>query len=142
MYDVIPVTSPRSTDCGATSLKMLLAYYGVDVPLEQLIAECNTRLIGCTAADVLRVARAHGLDQMAAYSEDAEDVMTQDRPAIIWWMYNHFVVFCGMDEDGKVVICNPDRGRYRVSKGTFKSFYTKVALCNGKPEDLPDAQAR
>lgn len=136
MYDVIPVTSPRETDCGPTCLKMLLAYYGVDVSLDDLIAECNTSLIGCTAADILRVGRNHGLD-MLAFEEDAEDVMMQDRPAIVWWMYNHFVVFCGLDDDGKVVVCNPDRGRYRVSKGVFKSFYTRVALCNGRPEDLP-----
>lgn len=136
MFDVVPVTSPRENDCGPTCLKMLLAYYGIDVPLEDLISECNTRLIGCTAKDILRVGRAHGLDNMAAFSETAEDVMTQDRLAIIWWMYNHFVVFCGIDDDGKVVICNPDRGRYRISKGVFKSLYTKIAICNGKPQDL------
>lgn len=34
MYDVISVTSERPTDCGATCMKMLLAYYGQDVPLK------------------------------------------------------------------------------------------------------------
>ena len=138
MYDVTPVTSPRQTDCGATCLKMLLDYYGQDVPLDQLIEECNPRLIGCTAKDVIRVGKAHGLDMMA-FQMDAVELMRQDRPAVIWWMYNHFVVFCGLDETGKVVICNPDRGRYRVSPGTFRSFYTRVALFNGDPQDLPTA---
>lgn len=136
MYDVTPVTSPRQTDCGATCLKMLLDYYGQDVPLAQLIDECNTRLIGCSAKDVIRVGKAHDLNMMA-FQMDAVELMRQDRPAIVWWMYNHFVVFCGLDEDGKVVICNPDRGRYRVSPGTFRSFYTRVALFNGDPQDLP-----
>lgn len=135
MYDINPITSPKQTDCGPTCLKMLLAFYGQDVPLEQLIDECNTRLIGCSAKDILRVGKAHGLD-MIAYQMDAEEAMRQDKPAVIWWMYNHFVVFAGMDEDGKAVICNPDRGRYRVSKGTFKSFYTRVALFNGEPHDI------
>ena len=135
MFDVTPITSARPTDCGATCLKMLLAYYDQDIPLEQLIKECKTSLIGCSAKDMLRVGRSHGLD-MKAFQMDAEEVMRQDRPAIIWWMYNHFVVFCGMDENGKAVICNPDRGRYRVSPMTFKSFYTRVALFNGDPEDL------
>ncbi len=135
VFNIAPVTSERETDCGATCLKMLLSYYGQDVPQEQLIEECGTRLIGCTAADVLRVGRAHELD-MRSYKEDAEDVIKQDRPAIVWWMYCHFCVYCGVDEDGRVVICNPDRGRYRVSKGTFRSFYTGIALCNGEPQDL------
>lgn len=136
MYDVIPVVSERNTDCGATCLKMLLDFYGVDVPLETLINECNTRLIGCSAKDVSRVGKAHGLD-MQVFQMDAEELVKQDRPAIVWWMYCHFCVFCGVDDDGKVVICNPDKGRYRVSQGTFKSFYTGIALFNGEPADLP-----
>lgn len=135
MYDINPITSPKQTDCGPTCLKMLLDYYGQVIPLDQLIKECNTRLIGCSAKDILRVGKAHDLD-MIAYQMDADELIKQDRPAIIWWMYNHFVVFAGMDEDGKAVICNPDRGRYRVSKGTLKSFYTRVALFNGEPHDL------
>ena len=145
MYDVIPVTSERETDCGATCLKMLLAYYGQDVPLETLIEECDTRLIGCTAKDLLRVGRAHGLDMRAydiAHSGmTAEELFKQDRPAIIWWLYVHFCVFCGLDADGRAVICNPDKGRYRVSKGIFKSFYSGVSLFNGEPQDIGEGEA-
>ena len=140
MFDVIPVTSPRPTDCGATCMKMLLSYYGQDANLDELIRECNTSIIGCTGKDLLRVGHTHGLD-MTAWKMDAEEVIRQDRPAIVWWMYGHWVVFCGMDENGKVVICNPDRGRYRVSPGTFNSFYTGVALFNGEPHDLPAGDA-
>ncbi len=140
MFDVLPVTSPKPMDCGATCLKMLLAYYGQDVELDELAKKCNTRIIGCTAADINRVGLEYGLD-MKAFRETAEDLMKQDRPAIIWWKYAHFVVFCGLDEDGKVVICNPDIGRYRMSKETFSCFFTEIALCNGTPEDLPEGEA-
>lgn len=136
MYDVIPLTSPKNYDCGATCLQMLLAYYGTYVPLEDLIRECNTRLIGCSEGDLLRVGRAHGLADMKAFSMDAEELIRQDRPAIIWWKYAHWCVFCGQDDEGKVVICNPDRGRYRMSAGLFAAFYTGVSLWNGEPHDL------
>lgn len=138
MFDVIPVTSPNPTDCGATCMKMLLAYYGEDVPLDDLIKECNTRIIGCTAKDLLRVGRDHGLD-MKAFKMDAEELVRQDRPSIIWWKYSHFVVLCGQDDEGKIVICNPDLGRYRMSFATFASFYTEICLFNGEPSDLPAA---
>lgn len=141
MFDVTPVTSPKPTDCGATCLKMLLAYYGQDVDLDELAKKCNTRVIGCTAKDINVVGREYGLD-MRAYKEDAESLMKQDRPAIIWWKYAHFVVFCGLDESGKVVICNPDIGRYRMSKETFACFFTEIALCNGEPQDLPESEAQ
>ena len=143
MYDVIPVTSPRETDCGATCLKMLLDYYGIDVSLDQLTKELETRLIGCSAADIMRVARAHGLDDMQSYSIDADELVRQDRPAIIHWKYNHWCVFCGCDDEGRVSIANPDRGRFRMSFGTFAALFTGlddrpdqgVAIFNGEPHD-------
>lgn len=137
MFDVLPVTSEKELDCGPTCLKMLLSYYGEDVNLEDLIEECNTRFIGCSAKDLMRVGKAHGLD-MKAYQMDAEETIRQDRPSIVWWKYSHWCVCCGMDEAGNVVICNPDRGRYRMSQGIFKSFYSGVALFNGEPSDLEE----
>lgn len=143
MFDVIPITSARPTDCGATCLAMLLNYYGMEANLDELVRECRTGLAGCSAKDVLRVGRAHGLDMMA-WKADAKDVLEDDRPSIVWWMYNHFVVCCGLDDDGKVVICNPDKGRYRMSVGTFKSFYTGIAMTNGdsQADHQPDGEAK
>ena len=139
MFDVTPITSSKQTDCGPTCLKMLLAYYGEDVSLDDLIGECNTRLSGCTAGDLMRAGKAHGLD-MKAYQMSAEELIRQDRPAIIWWKYNHWCVMCGRDANGEVSIANPDRGRYRLSAETFAVMYTGVALFNGEPEDLPEPE--
>ena len=135
MFDVKPITSPKQVDCGATCLAMLLDYYALPWDLNELIVECDTKIYGCTAKDVLRVGRNHGLD-MKAYQTDVDGVINADRPAIIWWRYNHFCVCCGTDENGQVVICNPDKGRYRMSKGIFASLYSGVALFNGTPKDL------
>ena len=135
MYDITPITSEHPTDCGATCLKMLLDYYGIDVSLDQLIKECNTRLIGCTAADVLRAGRLHGVE-MHAYKTDLDGILKVDRPAIIWWKRKHFCVLCGVDEGGNIVIINPDRGRYRTSKSLFKCWYSGIALFIGEPVDI------
>lgn len=137
MFDIKSVTSSNEVDCGATCMKMFLSYYGEEVSLEDLIKECKTRLVGCSAADLVRVGKAHGLD-MKVYKMDAEELIRQDRPAIVWWRYNHYCIFAGTDEDGRVMVCNPDRGKYRMSQGIFKSFYTNVALFNGEPSDIPD----
>lgn len=139
MYDVSPITSRKRSDCGSTCLQMLLAFYGVDVELDTLSEECNVNYMGCTAKDINVAGRKHGLD-MRAWKMCGDELIRQDRPAIVWWRYNHFCVFCGVDDDGKVVICNPDKGRYRLSPGTFKSFYCEIALFNGEPEDLPEVE--
>ena len=137
MYNVYPITSTKPLDCGSTCLKMLLAYYGIDIPLETLTKECGITVAGCTMGDLKRVGNAHGLD-MHAYSTDIDGVLKADRPSICWWKYNHFIICCGLDDDGKVVICNPDKGRYRISQGLFKAFYSNKALFNGEPQDLPE----
>ena len=140
MFDIVPVTSPKPTDCGATCMKMLLKYYDIDVDLDQLAKECNTGISGCSGKDLLNCGRLHGQD-MRAYRMDADEVARQDRPSIIWWKYNHWSVCCGKDENGQVVICNPDRGRYRMSAATFAAMYTGVALFSGEPHDLPEVSA-
>lgn len=139
MYNVTPVTSPKSMDCGATCLKMLLSFYGIDAPLDELIEECNTRINGSNARDVMVAGRGRGLE-MICFKMDAEELLKQDRPAIIWWRFYHFVVFCGLNDKGEPVIINPDRGRYAIDAGTFKSLYSEVALFNGEPETLPDKE--
>lgn len=135
MYDITPITSEHPTDCGATCLKMLLDYYKIDIPLDQLVNECNTRLIGCTAADVLRAGRLHGVE-MHAYKTDLDGILKVDRPAIIWWKRKHFCVLCGIDETGNIVIINPDRGKYRMSKSLFKAWYSGIAVFVGEPTDI------
>lgn len=142
MFDVIPITSPKELDCGPTCLKMLLAYYGIEVELDQLIEECGITVAGATGADLMRVGRLHGLD-MQCYSIDAAELVRQDRPAIVNWKHNHWCVFAGRDEDGRVAVCNPDRGRYRMSEGTFTSLTTGleeypgqiIGIFNGEPHD-------
>lgn len=137
MYDVTPVTSPRQTDCGPTSLKMLLAYYGQDVPLDTLIEECGVTVSGCTGGDLMRVGRAHGLTGMVAFRMSASELIRQDRPAIIHWRFSHWCVFCGQDDRGRVVICNPDKGRFGMGQSDFERLYSGVALFNGEPVTLP-----
>lgn len=137
MYDVIPITTEHDTACGPASLKMLLQYYGIEVDLAQLIEECGVSVNGCTGKDILRVGRAHGLD-MTAFRMDAEETIKQDRPCICWWKFRHFVVYCGKDDNGEPVICNPSRGRYSIDAESFASFYSDVAFFNGEPKDTPD----
>ena len=134
MYDVSIVTTGHASACGPACLAMLLDYYGHGAPLDELIEECGVRINGCTGADLLRVGRAHGLD-MLAYRMDADELIRQDRPAIIHWRYQHWCVFAGRDENGDVWLCNPSRGRYRIDAGTFKTLYSGVAIYNGAPSD-------
>lgn len=150
-FDVKPTASRNSTDCGAACMTSFLAYYGVEKTLEEMIKECNTTVSGCTGKDLLVAGRKYGLDMTAWKELDSDDadapegtrvinvnILYQDRPAIVWWKYNHFVICCGVNEDGRVVLMNPSRGKYTVSKSLFKAFYSGISFCNGVPEWLPE----
>ena len=84
MYDVIPYSTDKHTACGPTCLQMLLNYYGIQVDQKTLIEECDVRVDGCGAADLMRVARKHGMTDIIAFQMDAAELIRQDRPAIIW----------------------------------------------------------
>ena len=137
MYDVELVTSKGEVDCGPACLAMLLKFYGEDVTLEEMTEECVVRIGGCSGKDILRVGRAHGLD-MTSFRMDAAELIRQDRPGICWWTYNHFIVFCGQDDNGNVVIANPSRGRFAIDPESFGKLYSGISFWNGEPETLPE----
>jgi len=135
MYDVKLITSKADVDCGPASLGMLLDYYGTEVPLDQLIEECHAQIGGCSGGDLLRVGRSYGLD-MTAFKMDAKELIRQDRPGIVWWCYSHWLVMCGQNDKGDVVIANPGLGRYAVDPESFGKLYTGVCLFNGEPNEM------
>lgn len=141
MFDIELVTTRKAAYCGPCCLKMLLEYYGIEADVDELAAELGVRIGGCSGGDMLRVGRARGLVELKAYNEPPAEMLTQDRPGIVWWEYNHFVVVAGMNEKGEAMVCNPTRGRYPLDVETFTNKCAKleggqyVIFCNGQPED-------
>ena len=137
MFDVKTTTLKKSTDCGAACMVSFLDYYGQTVTPEEMVEELHTGVAGCTGKDIMQACRNHGLEPKC-FKIDSQEVCRVDRPSIIWWKYNHWVICCGMDETGKVVIMNPSRGRYGVSESLFNAFYSGVAIFNGEPPEPPE----
>lgn len=136
MFEIDFCSQRRETCCGPASLKMLLGYYGVDVAFDTLVEECHVNVDGCTAVDLLRVGRTHGLASLSAWQTDAEDVLKQDRPAILYWRGTHFLVYGGLNDKDEPVLYNPGRGVYAIDRGTFAVLFSGIMLSNGRPEDV------
>lgn len=136
MFDVEPIMSKQASDCGSVCLSMLLTYYNIEINPDIVYKQCNVSAAnGCTAKDILKCGRDYGLD-MKAFKMDAEDVIIQDRPSIVWCDNDHMCICGGVDPSGRVVVCDPTYGRHLVKKQTFKNHYSGVALFNGEPADL------
>lgn len=116
------------TECGAASLSMILGYYGRFEPLEKLREECGVSRNGSKASLVLRAARTYGLEAQG-YRVLTPDLDGLRTPMILFWNFEHFVVYEGRSRDGKLFYLNdPACGPRVVDRETFENSYTGVAL--------------
>lgn len=118
----------EATECGAASLAMVLAHYGLWLPLERLRQECGVNRDGSKASNVIKAARKFGCE--AAGYRMMADVLREEAdsyPLIIHWEFNHFVVLEGIVGD-TVYLNDPAIGRRTVKWEDFKGSYTGIAL--------------
>lgn len=135
------VMQMEALECGAACLAMILAYYGKWVPLEQVRADCGVSRDGSNAKNILRAARAYGLNA-AGYRYEIEDIKNIEFPVIIHWNFNHFVVLDGFKK-GCAILNDPGRGTVQVSLEEFDKAFTGIALSFSKTEDfVPDGKPR
>ena len=117
----------EATECGAASLSMILAHYGLWLPLEKLRQECGVNRDGSKASCVLRAARNRGCNA-DGYKFSADRVKEVSIfPLIIHWEFNHFVVLEGI-KDNVAYLNDPAMGRRTVAWDEFRTSYTGVAL--------------
>lgn len=122
------VLQMEATECGAACLGMILAYYGRYEPLEKLRSACGVSRNGSKASLIVRAARNFGLEA-AGYRVLTEDLERLQVPMILFWNFNHFVVYEGHSRDGQTFWLNdPATGPRSVTREAFEKAYTGVAL--------------
>ncbi len=123
----------ETSECGAASLAMILAYYGKWIPLEQVRLDCGVSRDGSNAKNVLKAAENYRLSA-EGYRCEPEALERNGRfPCIIHWEFNHFVVLKGFRR-GRAYLNDPAMGSYSVSMETFDESFTGVCLFF-KPEE-------
>ena len=122
----------EAVECGAACLAMILAYHGLDVPLEELRVECAISRDGSKASNILAVARRYGLDARAFRKEPAS-LKLMEAPLIIHWNFNHFVVLEGFRK-GKAYLNDPACGRRVVTEAELDQAFTGVVLAFARSE--------
>ena len=121
------VMQMEALECGAACLTMILAYYGLWVPLEQVRADCGVSRDGSKASNVVKAARRYGLAAKGATFSTASLRKRAPFPCIIFWNFNHFVVLDGF-RGNKAYINDPARGQVKVSMDEFEKSFTGVTL--------------
>jgi ATP-binding cassette subfamily B protein len=117
----------EAVECGAASLKIVLAFFGRVVPLAELRERCGISRDGVTAVQLKRTAQTYGLE-VHAYRRSAEQLRAQVAlPAVLFWDFNHFLVLEGF-ENNKAFLSDPASGRRSVTWDEFQTSFTGVVL--------------
>ena len=116
----------EAVECGAAALGGVLAYHGKHVPLEELRVECGVSRDGVKASNLVKAAARYGLEAHGLRVE-LNGLESMPLPAILYWQFNHFVVYEGKSRRG-YHLSDPACGHRVVTPETFSKDFTGVAL--------------
>jgi NHLM bacteriocin system ABC transporter peptidase/ATP-binding protein len=125
------VTTPtllqmEAVECGAAALGIIMRYYELWRPLEQLRMECGVTRDGSKASNLLKAARRFGMEASGIRCE-LDALLRTEPPVILYWNFNHFLVYEGVSQ-GKVHLNDPATGPRRISIEELEASFTGVVL--------------
>lgn len=113
-------------ECGLACLAMIASYHGYQVGLNNLRAEFPVSLRGTNLKQLIEIADKLNLSARAVKLE-LDELALLDKPAILHWDMNHFVVLKAV-KGSQVTVIDPGRGEVTLSLEEVDKHFTGIAL--------------
>jgi ATP-binding cassette subfamily B protein RaxB len=135
-----PMLQSEAAECGLASLAMIALHYGHRINLAGLRQRYPTSIQGTTLQELMAIASDLELAPRALRL-DLTELDKLQKPAILHWDLNHFVVLESASSRG-VTILDPARGRRTMTLESFGRHFTGVALELTPTADFKPIEAR
>lgn len=117
----------EAVECGAAALAKVMAYHGKFASLAELRQECGVSRDGSKASNMVKAARRYGFVAKGYKKEEIDDLKTLQLPLIVFWNFNHFIVFEGV-KGKKFYVNDPATGPRTMTREDFDMGFSGVAL--------------
>lgn len=116
----------EAAECGLACLAMIAAYHGQGTTLAILRRKFTLSLKGVNLTRMIEMAQTMGFTSRAIRLE-VDEVVNLQRPCILHWDMDHFVVLCNANKR-HAVINDPAYGTRKVDWKTIEKHFTGIAL--------------
>ena len=138
IYPTSNIIQMEATECGAVSLKLILAYYKKYVTIDELRYTCGITRDGASCQKLIDAAKQYGVSLEFTNWDKDKLINSYNSPLILWWDFNHFLVFEGY-KDSKYYLSDPAIGRRIVDEETFYAKYTDYCLTVSLNDDFTES---
>ncbi|HEX8645009.1 MAG TPA: peptidase domain-containing ABC transporter [Allosphingosinicella sp.] len=137
---VQPILQSEGAECGHACLAMIANHHGHRINLPGLRQRFPTSIKGASLPDLMAIASDLDLSPRAVRL-DIDEFDQLQKPAILHWDLNHFVVLENVRGD-RATILDPAAGRRRLSLRELGRHFTGVAMELVPTSDFKPVEAR
>ncbi len=121
------VEQSEHSECGITSVTMLLNYFGIHVSLNSLRDKYGVPKGGNTLFHLKSIFQDFGIASSGYRVRDLDFFKENNRPCIVFWDHKHYVVFEHMNFKHMIIV-DPAQGRKKYSYKEFSEHFSNMVL--------------
>lgn len=121
------IEQSEHSECGITSLAMILNYLGIHVSLNTLRDIYGVPKGGNTPFQLQTIFSDYGVESAGLRIKDIDFFKENNRPCILFWDNRHYVVF-QKKTLRHIIVVDPALGRKKYTIEEFKQHFSNVAL--------------